>query len=670
MSQEIKHQPLWLQMLGSHHDAVIVTDAEGNITALNLAAHTLTGWTELDAIDRNIGEVFCLIDPTTREPLDDPVWTARAIKSENPSTRLLIASDGTHKSIDYQTVAISESSGGVYRIVVIFREKVPTAETDELLQLISQWAAEMIGGFSSDIFLYDSESDALRLVIGHGHSLNLVGRTLKPGEGLTGRVFASGRPMIIPDYHQWEGKAKGFARVLPEYTCGIGVPLLVGGRVTGVLGANCDSRMVSLHDNDIRSLSFFANLAAICLENAQMHQEVRERMRTITQILEQQVVDRTADLAHRVLQLETSAKVSKQVSSILQINDLLTSIVTQVRDAFGFYCVQVYLLEGKADQLVLRARSTISDNDKPIPRVLMKVDDQSLNSTAVRETRTLAVDNASQDPRFMVDPSLPETSSELVVPLRVGSRIIGTLDVQSTDTSVRRGDVLVIESLADQVAIAIENARLYELARERATLRERNRLAHELHDSVTQSLWGLHLHAKAAQTYLEKDSEKAKSQIHRIRVVTQDTIQQMRSLIFDLRPADAPEDIGIVLALERQIEILQRSEGAAINLEVENARRLSADTERGIYRITLEAIRNAIKHASAQEISVKVAMHPDKVSVVVTDDGQGFDPRLAPADSRAFGLIGMEERAKLLDAKLRIDSGTLAGTRVRLDVPI
>jgi len=270
----------------------------------------------------------------------------------------------------------------------------------------------------------------------------------------------------------------------------------------------------------------------------------------------------------------------------------------------------------------------------------------------------------------MIDSSLPDTNSELVVPLRVGVRIIGTLDVQCTGNSVRRGDVLVIESLADQVAIAIENARLYELARERATLGERNRLAHELHDSVTQSLWGVHLHAKAAETYLDQDTEKAKQQIQRIRVATQDTIQQMRSLIFDLRPVDAPEDIGIVLALQRQIEILQRSEGAAIKLEARNARRLSGATERGIYRITLEAIRNAIKHASAQEIQVSVAMHPDSVEVVVTDDGQGFDPTRAPADSRAFGLIGMEERARQLGAEFGIDSDPGAGTRVQVVVPV
>ena len=214
------------------------------------------------------------------------------------------------------------------------------------------------------------------------------------------------------------------------------------------------------------------------------------QLRDLIGTLERRVIERTHALQRRALQLETSGRVSREITSILDIDKLISEVVKLISDAFGYYRVHVFLYDETSQHLVLRSGSdgTGIEHDR------LKVEMTSLNTRALQTREPQLVNDVAQDPYYLADGGMPDTRSELVVPLQLGDRILGTLDVNSTQVNAfTPEDVLVIRSLGDQIAIAIENARLYDRSRELAVMQERNRLARELHDSVTQSLYSVML---------------------------------------------------------------------------------------------------------------------------------------------------------------------------------
>jgi signal transduction histidine kinase len=534
----------------------------------------------------------------------------------------------------------------------------------ELLKSIIEWAVELLQADAGDIYLWDQEIEALRPSITHGFAEPHTGITIKPGEGLSGRVFQSGELIIVDNYHTWEGRSAAFSS-LPPFSTMLGVPMRWQERTIGVLSVVADARRHTFDENDVRLTTLFANLAAVAIENAQLYEELQDRSERLKYTLEQEVAQRTTELAQRAVQLETSAQVSREITSILDIDKLLARVVELIRDAFGYYHVNIFLVDKETDRLILRASSGAVS-----PRLQhLEIGSESFNGEAVQANKALLVNDVAQDPRCLTDEQLPDTQSELVVPLRVGDQVLGTLDVHSAEVNAfTPEDALVVQSLGDQIAVAIENARLYDRSRELAVLEERHRLARELHDSVTQSLFSLDLHARAIATYLKRDPRQAEAQIQQLRQITHDTLQEMRSLIFDLRPASL-EEIELVPALRQQIERLHRPDGPELVLQATGERRLPVEVERDLFRIAQEALSNAVKHAGAQRVVVALTIESEQVTLCVTDDGRGFDPASLPASRRAFGLIGMRERAELLNGGFEILSQPGAGTQVKVYVP-
>jgi len=537
-------------------------------------------------------------------------------------------------------------------------------KTSELLESIVQWAVELLQSDAGEIYLWDPQRAELVLSISHGFVEVYDGIGLQPGEGMAGRILQSGEPMIIDNYDAWEGKAEVFVPTASFYA-NLGVPMKWRGQTIGVLALDADSRKRVFGQDDVRLATLFANVATVAIENARLYERLQERSERLQHTLEQEVAQRTAELAHRALQLETSAHVSREITSILDIDQLLTRVVELISKAFGLYHVQVFLVDPGEDSLILRASS--SDVSPRFHR--LEIGPGSLNGRVAQTNEPLLANDVSRDPRFLADELLPDVRSELVVPLLVGERAVGTLDVQSALLNAfSEEDMLVFQSLGNQIAIAIQNARLYERSREMAVLEERNRMARELHDSVTQSLFSIDLHARAIATLQKRDLQRAEENVQQLRQITHDTLQEMRSLIFDLR-ASALEDIGLVPALRQQMQRWRRPDGPELVLRAIGERRLPAEVERGLYRIAQEAIRNAVKHAGAGRIEAVLAMGSEQVALSVTDDGRGFDQASLPADRRAFGLIGMKERAQLLNGSIEIVSQPGAGTRVKVRVP-
>jgi signal transduction histidine kinase len=266
----------------------------------------------------------------------------------------------------------------------------------------------------------------------------------------------------------------------------------------------------------------------------------------------------------------------------------------------------------------------------------------------------------------------PDMRSFLGVPIVAADGVIGAFYL--TD---KRGDAVfdaedqeLIELLAAHAAIAITNARLLEHSRELSAVAERNRLALELHDAVSQKLFSVVLTAEAASTLLSRDSsDAARDKVERLRGLAGEALSELRSLIGELRPPDLTRD-GLCGALRKHIEVLRPLHPAEIDLDLDaGASAGEASRDHEVLRIAQEAVQNALRHAGARRVRVRLAQSNGGVALEVGDDGIGFDPADTALRARRLGLTSMEERAQRIGARLEIDSGSGRGTAVRLEVP-
>ena len=382
--------------------------------------------------------------------------------------------------------------------------------------------------------------------------------------------------------------------------------------------------------------------------------------------LERRVVERTDALQRRALQLETSGRVSREITSILDIDKLIEEVVKLIGNAFGYYRVHVFLYNETSQQLVLRSANDVSS----IEHDRLRVEMTSLNTRALQTGEPQLVNDVAQDPYYLADGGMPDTRSELVVPLRLGKRIIGTLDVNSTQVDgFTPEDVMVIRSLGDQIAIAIENARLYDRSRELAVMHERNRLARELHDSVTQSLYSVMLltegwrrtaQAVGGALYVE-------DYLGRITDISGQALKEMRLLIHELRPPVLERD-GLVEALRKRLDAVEKRAGVEARLVMDDLVELPVNVEVELYRIAQEALNNALKHASATEVTVRMCVDCGDLVLEVSDNGRGFDPQKASRGG-GLGLVSMQERAREVGGSLLIASAVGQGTTVSVRLP-
>jgi signal transduction histidine kinase len=263
----------------------------------------------------------------------------------------------------------------------------------------------------------------------------------------------------------------------------------------------------------------------------------------------------------------------------------------------------------------------------------------------------------------------PDMRSFLGVPIVAPQGVIGafylTQRIGAPDFSAE--DEELIGLLAAHAAIAIANARLHEESDELSILAERNRLALDLHDAVSQKLFGLVLNAEAAGTLLERDPAAARDQVRKLQGLAQEALDELRSLVFELRPPDLAKD-GLCGTLRKHVEVLRRLQQQQIDLDVDDE--LPADPTRDgeILRIAQEALHNALRHAEARHVAVRLHAEDGRLLLEVEDDGVGFEPDEARLRSRRLGLTSMEERAQRLGGRLEIRSARGSGTTVRLEV--
>ncbi|MDP2661539.1 MAG: histidine kinase [Dehalococcoidia bacterium] len=227
----------------------------------------------------------------------------------------------------------------------------------------------------------------------------------------------------------------------------------------------------------------------------------------------------------------------------------------------------------------------------------------------------------------------------------------------------------LLVAISEQLGVAVENARLFDAAQNAATLEERQRLAHELHDSVAQLIYSDVLLAEAARGVLAcGDLAAAEKYLARTGETAQQALKEMRLLCFELRPSGLAQE-GLVVALQRRLDAVEKRAGLAAELLVDGAIDLPPSVQVGLYRVACEALNNALKYAAATSVTIELRARGDLVEMMVSDDGRGFDPSNT-AHRGGLGLMTMHERVRGLRGSLAIDSTPGIGTIVQVKVPL
>jgi signal transduction histidine kinase len=307
----------------------------------------------------------------------------------------------------------------------------------------------------------------------------------------------------------------------------------------------------------------------------------------------------------------------------------------------------------------------------PLPRT------HGMLGAMLEQPTSYRTDDIHDDPRFRGwwPRQHPDMRSFLGVPITApGGAVLGAfyLTEKASAEVFDAEDQALIELLAAHASIAITNARLYEQSRELSILSERNRLALELHDVVSQKLFSVMLTAEAAATQMDRDLIAARAQLERLRELAGEALDELRSLILGLRPPELERD-GLVGTLRKEVEMVARTHGTDIELIVEpgfSSDRDGGDSDRelALLRIAHEALHNAVRHAKADHVTVRLAGEDGKLVIEVSDDGVGFDPQAPDVRSRHLGLTSMEERARESHGRLKIRSAPGHGTTVRVEL--
>ena len=260
----------------------------------------------------------------------------------------------------------------------------------------------------------------------------------------------------------------------------------------------------------------------------------------------------------------------------------------------------------------------------------------------------------------------------VVVPLEVGSEpALGrVLVVYPPGPTPNRSELEFLNAIADQLGVGLENARLISLAKDGAALEERHRLARELHDSVSQALFGIALGARTAKAQLSRDPSKVAEPLEYVLQLAEAGLSEMRALIFELRP-EALETEGLVAALRKQAEATRVRHKLEVDTNLDAEPDVSLEVKQALLRIAQEALHNSVKHARAARARLELRVS-DAVTLEIADDGVGFDPDNLPTGSSVGGRLGqrsMRERAESIGAHFDLESAPGAGTRIRVSLP-
>jgi signal transduction histidine kinase/ligand-binding sensor domain-containing protein len=384
--------------------------------------------------------------------------------------------------------------------------------------------------------------------------------------------------------------------------------------------------------------------------------------------LEQQVKERTDEIDQRRKELEALYQADENLYRHLNLEQVLQALIDTAIQLLNADKGSVLCWDDKKENLVIRAARNFQSQtiaNARIPRGKGKA------GKVAQSGVTAMVEDTAQDAsvtQWIIQAE--NIRSFIQVPIKVENEVFGVFSADYTSPrSFKEDEILLLLALAQRAGIAIQNARLYEQSHELAVLEERSRLARDLHDAVTQTLFSASLVAEALPNTWEKNPQEGLGLLQELRSLSRGALAEMRSLLLELRPA-ALLETSLPNLLRQLGEAASGKEGIPVTVQVEGNADLPPEVHIALYRIAQEALNNIVKHARARHVSLRLAYSAGGqpcepglcVTLTICDDGRGFDPAVVSHERLGLGI--MQERAQAIGANLTIQSQPGQGTQI------
>jgi len=515
-------------------------------------------------------------------------------------------------------------------------------EPDQVLEQVADAMVTAVGVPYCGIYLMDAERGVLVPHVVRGPLTEadldvLRGRHLDPAvDSLAGEALQRQAPAVWYDAETDPRISRETVQAWNVKSV-LAVPIRVSQQVLGVAILSTSSDYRHFTSDEIELVWGIANSAALAVDKARLYEETRQRL------AESQGLQRVA------------AALLHQVS----LEDVLEIVCTEAQQLTGATGSAVLLLEEDTWLRVAHSTGTAPASFDRIPV------EGSLAGIAVRRNEPfLTNDPAGEAYEYFGD---ERPTAFLSMPLHANGDVIGVLEALDKPGGFMRDDVRIVSLFANQAAINVEHARLNQQAGQLAVLEERQRLARELHDSVVQSLYSMTLYADAAAlAFVAGKQDVTVNHLQELRDTARGAMHDMRLLIFELHPP-ALEQEGLVAALQIRLAAVEARAGLQTEFTVEGERRLPIVIEQELYRIAQEALNNVMKHARAQQVTIRLQFTDETVCLQVRDDGIGFDP-LTARNAGGMGLHSFEERAAKVGGQVTLESRPGEGTTVTVEI--
>jgi GAF domain-containing protein/anti-sigma regulatory factor (Ser/Thr protein kinase) len=564
-----------------------------------------------------------------------------------------------------------------------------TIALDEMLALITDRVCIALLAENGYVLLVDSHDDRFTFAAASGiETGNLVGAKLDSDDWLIKRVILEDAPLLFKRSPHWPNQFAGLEQVIqrPVETLLL-APLKTRGIIIGLV-ILINKQNGEFNPNDLNLLSALSQLMAGAVENAQLFKQIR----AYSTKLERTVQARTA-------RLQAIKKISQVVSRGLNLDELLAVVGRDISQFFTpeahHQVSQVVIGLVNGSKLTLRiiyeavespanGRSTTAAKNHPL--LTLKVSPPHPLGQVISQARPMILNQADTQliNTLNLGHSVPPIKSVMLAPLITGGKTIGLMMIENPlANAFDESDLETLESLAFQVASAVEHARLLQKTREMAIVEERTRLARDMHDGVAQNLAYLLIQVDRCLNMVDEGS-KLENQLEQISGLLKQNIDELRRNIFDLRPIEF-EGRSLFEVIENFVADFGRRWNLKTTCQLEGEFiEISPEIESSLYRILQEALSNARRHAQCTHLAVKVVVEDNRwLRLEVHDDGQGFDMdqtqrALAGAEpkrpqerhSSGLGLTSMRERANRVGGQLTVESDRQTGTRVLARLPL
>lgn len=523
-------------------------------------------------------------------------------------------------------------------------------ELDTVLHGILDQLEKIVPTTSSAIFLRDGGGLRVTAYRGPVWNIESIEMFLAGRPSLMHHVLASGQTYSIPDTRlepQWVTLRGG------EYIRSwLGIPLTVKGKTIGLLTLDRDTPD-SFEEQDIARATILAAQAAIGIENARLFRQEQEAALRLER-----------DVQARTKELQALYEISAAAGDNLESQLLLDFSLSRALLAVDYDAGAVHVIDDKRGDLNLATTMGLTATEQAALGP-----SGAIGAWLAQQMMTSSVPWISSTDDHQL-PICAMFASCVLVPLRARGHVLGTLLLMNrTERTLSEPMQKLLVTVADQIGLVIESMQLRQQARQTAVLAERERIARDLHDVVTQSIYSLINFAEAArESAVAGDMVEVQRTAQSIMQTAQQALGEMRVLLYDLR-SDVLASRGLAQALAERLTTVEQRGGLATTLAVEGVERLSPELEDVFYRVALEALNNTFRHAEATSVSVQVEVTPETAVLRVIDDGRGFDVPDG-ANGPGMGLSNMQRRARVVGGTLRIHSGQSQGTELEFRVPL